>query len=50
MKKNKYCCFYAYYEKNQLYKNNLKYFLKNGLLDNGAVEYIFITLINKIFF
>ena len=31
---NKYCCFYAYYEKGQLYKDNFKYFLENGLLDN----------------
>lgn len=37
---NKICCFYAYYEKNELYKNNLKYFLDNGILDN--VDYYII--------
>jgi hypothetical protein len=31
---NKYCCFYAYYEKDNLYKNNFTYFLENGILDN----------------
>lgn len=34
------CCIYSYYEKNELYKNNLKYFLDNGLLDN--VDYYII--------
>jgi hypothetical protein len=38
---NKYVCFYAYYEKNEEYKENFKYFLNNGgLLDN--VDYYFI--------
>jgi len=27
-------CFYSYYEKNELYKNNFVYFLNNGILDN----------------
>lgn len=27
-------CIYAYYEKNDIYKNNFKYFLDNGILDN----------------
>ena len=31
-KQNNLCCLYAYYEKDELYKNNLKYFLQNGLL------------------
>ena len=30
----KICCLYAYYEKNQLYKDNLEYFLNNGILDH----------------
>ena len=38
--KNKICCLYAYYEKNDLYKSNLEYFLKNGILEN--VDYYFI--------
>jgi hypothetical protein len=33
-------CLYAYYEKNELYKNNLLYFLNNALLDN--IDYYFI--------
>jgi hypothetical protein len=33
-KKNKYCCIYAYYEKDDLYKSNFQYFLENGILDN----------------
>ena len=37
---NKYVCMYAYYEKNDSYKNNLKYFIKNGILDN--VDYYII--------
>jgi len=37
---NRICCFYAYYEKNEQYKNNLKYFLENGILDN--VDYYII--------
>jgi len=31
---NRYACLYAYYEKDELYKENLTYFLENGLLDN----------------
>jgi hypothetical protein len=31
---NKYCCIYAYYEKDNLYKSNFQYFLENGLLNN----------------
>lgn len=31
---NKICCLYAYYEKNQLYKDNFIYFLNNGILDH----------------
>jgi len=31
---NKICCLYAYYEKNQSYKDNFEFFLNNGLLDN----------------
>ena len=38
--KNKICCFYAYFEKNKLYKNNFDYFLKNGILNH--VNYIII--------
>ena len=38
--KNKICCFYAYYEKDDLYKKNFEYFLKNGILDN--VDYYII--------
>ena len=30
---NKYVCLYAYYEKNDEYKENLIYFLNNGILD-----------------
>jgi hypothetical protein len=37
---NKYCCIYAYYEKDDLYKNNFIYFLKNGILEN--VDYYII--------
>ncbi len=32
--KNKYCCIYAYYEKDDLYKSNFQYFLDNAILDN----------------
>jgi lipopolysaccharide biosynthesis protein len=38
--KNRICCLYSYYEKNELYKNNFIYFLKNGILDD--VDYIII--------
>ena len=34
------CCLYAYYEKNESYKNNFEYFLNNGILDN--VDYYII--------
>lgn len=37
---NKICCLYAYYEKNDLYKNNFKFFLENGILDD--VDYYII--------
>lgn len=37
---NKICCLYAYYEKDDKYKQNLQYFLDNGILDN--VDYYFI--------
>ena len=37
---NRYACFYAYYEKNEMYKINFEYFLKNGLLEN--VDYYII--------
>jgi hypothetical protein len=30
---NKLCCIYAYYEKNELYRNNFLYFLNNAILD-----------------
>ena len=33
-------CLYAYYEKDETYKNNLLYFLENGILDN--VDYYII--------
>lgn len=33
-KSNKYACIYAYYEKNDLYKNNFTYFLNNAILPN----------------
>ena len=47
IKKNAKCCLYAYYEKNELYKNNFKFFLKNLklFLKNGIlkdVDYFFI--------
>jgi len=37
---NNICCIYAYYEKNNLYKNNFKYFLDNAILNN--VDYYII--------
>ena len=37
---NKYVCIYAYYERNDEYKENLSYFLNNGLLEN--VDYYII--------
>lgn len=33
-------CIYAYYEKNEEYKENLRFFLKNGIVD--SCDYIFI--------
>jgi hypothetical protein len=36
----KICCFYAYYEKNDLYKKNFEYFLDNGIVKN--VDYYII--------
>ena len=38
--KNKLCCLYAYYEKDESYKNNFNYFLENGILDD--VDYYII--------
>lgn len=37
---NNICCIYSYYEKNDLYKNNFKYFLDNAILNN--VDYYII--------
>jgi hypothetical protein len=37
---NKICCLYAYYEKDNLYKQNFEYFLINGILNN--VDYYII--------
>jgi hypothetical protein len=37
---NKIACFYSYYEKNEMYKNNFVYFLENAILDN--VDYYII--------
>jgi hypothetical protein len=37
---NKIVCFYTYYEKNDLYKNNFKFFLEKGILPN--VDYYII--------
>jgi len=34
-------CYYAYFEKDASYKNNLKFFLKNGI--NDAMDYVFIV-------
>ena len=39
---NKICCIYAYYEKNDLYRNNFKYFLDNAIL-NDVDYYIIIN-------
>ena len=38
--KNKLCCIYAYYEKDDLYRSNFIYFLNNAILDN--VDYYFV--------
>lgn len=40
---NKYVCIYAYYEKNEEYKNNFEYFLKNGGIINEIDYYIIIN-------
>jgi hypothetical protein len=37
---NNIVCFYTYYEKDDLYKNNFKFFLENGILNN--VDYYII--------
>ena len=37
---NKICCIYAYYEKDNMYKKNLKYFIRNGILNN--IDYYFV--------
>ncbi len=37
---NKMCCLYAYYEKDDKYKENLQFFINNGLLDE--IDYYFI--------
>jgi hypothetical protein len=39
---NKLCCLYAYYEKNEDYKNNFKFFLENGIY-NEVDYYIIIN-------
>lgn len=39
--KNKYVCMFAYYEKNEKYKENLNYFLQNGIYDN--IDYYIIV-------
>jgi len=38
----KYVCLYAYYEKNEKYKNNLQFFINNGILDD-IMYYIIIN-------
>jgi hypothetical protein len=38
---NKYVCIYAYYEKNNDYKENLQYFLNKGIYDN--IDYFIIV-------
>jgi len=40
---NKYVCFYAYYEKNKQYKENLEYFLNNGGIFDNIDYYIIIN-------
>ena len=40
---NRYVCLYAYYEKNDEYKNNLIYFLENGGIRNDIDYYIIIN-------
>ena len=39
---NKYVCMYAYYEKNDNYKENFKYFLDNVLLKKNDIDYYII--------
>lgn len=49
------CCIYAYYEKDERYKNNFKFFLENGMLDdvdyyiviNGSCSLNIMNTINK---
>ena len=38
--KNNYVCIFAYYEKNDTYKENLNYFINNGIYDN--IDYFII--------
>ena len=40
---NKYVCLYAYYEKNEQYRNNLMYFLNNGGILEDVDYYIIIN-------
>jgi hypothetical protein len=40
---NKYCCIYAYYEKDDLYKDNFQHFLKHGGILNNVDYYIVIN-------
>jgi len=35
------CCIYAYYEKNELYRENLRYFLRHGM-DDPKLDYYFV--------
>jgi flagellar basal body-associated protein FliL len=39
---NKYVCMYAYYEKNNDYKENFKYFLDNVILKKNNIDYYII--------
>ena len=39
---NKYVCMYAYYEKNDMYKENFKYFLDNVVLKKNDIDYFII--------
>jgi len=41
--KNRYVCLYAYYEKNEEYKNNLIFFLENGGIRDDIDYYIIIN-------
>jgi len=40
---NRYVCIYAYYEKNEEYKNNLEYFLEKGGLQSDIDYYIVVN-------